>query len=191
MTRKIKVFLLGVLVLALAGCMTYTNNQVTAVAQTAPSEYDDSGACPCSNGLFRIKFDNLAGNPNKETFYTASHGGLTVTIKLYGGDHGKTYVDWSSNLGIDQVIVKGGREGCNYYNYDPEAKSDSRLHAPEMTNPQGTQIIPDISFVAFCWDAELVISKEVTTEFTRYWDWEVRKTVTPEALTLNKGESGT
>ena len=42
---------------------------------------------------------------------------------------GQTF-DWTSNIGVDAVFVKGGPVGGNLYVYDPEATADTGLHAP-------------------------------------------------------------
>ena len=41
--------------------------------------------------------------------------------------HNDKTFDWSSNIGVDAVIVKGGADGTHLYRYDPptEEKSDT------------------------------------------------------------------
>jgi hypothetical protein len=76
-------------------------------------------------------------------------GTLEVDIEVYEDD-GQQFVDWSSNIGVDAVIVKGGEQGANVYFYSPEATSDTGLHAP--TNPNGKYA--NVSHVSFCYDGE-------------------------------------
>jgi hypothetical protein len=78
--------------------------------------------------------------------YTFPDGVNTVTITSDG-----TYFDWTSTLGIDAVIVKGG-PNANVYAYDPPAESfgDTALNSP--TNPSGGPA--QISHIDFCYDEE-------------------------------------
>ena len=71
-----------------------------------------------------------------------SDGTLTVTISNAQND--KTF-DWSSNIGVDAVVVKGGSDGAYLYRYDPpsETTSDSGLTTPGQNA---------ISHVNFCYD---------------------------------------
>src|SRR6266508_119347 len=61
---------------------------------------------------------------------TKSDGTLSVTIDVTGNTF-----DWTSNIGVDAVIVKGG-PNANVYRYDPpaEVKSDTGLHSPFNDN---------------------------------------------------------
>lgn len=75
-----------------------------------------------------------------------SDGTLTVTVSDFTG----TSFDWSSNIGIDAVFVKGG-PGGNLYRYSPEAQSDSNLTPPINDNnnkPYG------VSHISFCYIVE-------------------------------------
>ncbi len=77
---------------------------------------------------------------------TFSDGTLSMTISNYTG----TSFDWSSNMGVDAVFVKGGNVGGFLYLYDPEATSDTGLTTPN--NPNGQPA--NISHVSFCYDEE-------------------------------------
>jgi uncharacterized repeat protein (TIGR01451 family) len=77
---------------------------------------------------------------------TYSDGILEVTTSNNDG----TYFDWSSNIGVDAVIVKGG-PNANAYVYDPpeESTGDTDLHSPINPNndkPYG------LSHIEFCYD---------------------------------------
>jgi uncharacterized repeat protein (TIGR01451 family) len=86
----------------------------------------------------------LKVDPNADGVY--SDGTLQVTISNTQDD--KTF-DWSSNIGVDAVIVKGGADGSYIYRYDPpsEQTSDTGLTAPGQNA---------ISHVNFCYDADVV-----------------------------------
>ena len=71
-------------------------------------------------------------------------GALQVTISGFNDPEG--YFDWTSNLGIDAVFVKGG-PGGDLYEYQG-ATADTNLHPPINGNtgkPYG------ISHISFCW----------------------------------------
>jgi hypothetical protein len=81
---------------------------------------------------------------------TSSDGTLTVTIVVdENGPNGPTF-DWTSDIGVDAVFVKGGPDG-NLYLYDPESTGDSGLHAP--TNPANGKYY-GLSHVSFCYDED-------------------------------------
>ena len=93
--------------------------------------------------------------------------------------------DWTSNLGIDAVIVKGG-PGTDTYVYEPpqEATADTNLHAPVNNDPND----PDngkyygLSHITFCYDGETVFKPLTATKtadgsYDRNIKWELTKTV--------------
>ncbi len=79
--------------------------------------------------------------------FTADGASHSVTLSNVTG----TTFDWSSTLGMDVVVVKGG-PNANGYTYDPPAESlgDTDLHAP--INPANQQPY-GLSHVSFCYDA--------------------------------------
>lgn len=83
-------------------------------------------------------------------------GTLFVTIHSDGINF-----SWTSNIGVDAVIVKGGKVGANVYVYDPPAESfgDSALHAPN--NPSGDPA--EISHVVFCYDDSVATNTPTDT----------------------------
>jgi uncharacterized repeat protein (TIGR01451 family) len=89
-------------------------------------------------------------DPNADGIY--SDGTLTVTISNTQDD--KTF-DWSSNIGVDAVIVKGGSDGTYLYRYDPpsEQTSDSGLTTPGQNA---------ISHLHFCYDVTAVTTGSLT-----------------------------
>ncbi len=70
-------------------------------------------------------------------------GVLFVTLDYMGS--GPDTVDWSSNIGVDAVLVKGGNN-ANVYFYT-EATSDTGLVTPDSS---------DISHVSFCYDEPVI-----------------------------------
>jgi hypothetical protein len=78
-----------------------------------------------------------------------SDGTLTVQIDVRETSQGQVF-DWTSNIGVDAVFVKGGPDG-NLYLYNPEATGDTGLHAP--LNPQNNSFY-GLSHLSFCYDVE-------------------------------------
>src|SRR4029450_6974984 len=58
---------------------------------------------------------------------TYSDGTLSVTIDVRDTAEGQVF-DFTANMGVDAVFVKGGPDG-NLYLYNPEATADTGLHA--------------------------------------------------------------
>jgi hypothetical protein len=73
-------------------------------------------------------------------------GGLVFKIE---NSNGKVF-DWTSNIGIDAVVVKGGNRGSNVYFYKDEATADQNLRSPD--NSQGNT--PAVSHVSACYDED-------------------------------------
>ncbi|HET7272538.1 MAG TPA: hypothetical protein VFI90_15805, partial [Rubrobacter sp.] len=137
-----------------------------------------------SGGPYReLKVDNVNGPFNGT--YTSNDGLLTVTIS----NSTSQYFDWSSNMGVDAVIVKGGDAGDSYV-YDPpkEDTADTDLHPP--VNPNNGELY-GISHVSFCYDLELQVSKTANTSLKRTYDWTIDKSVKPDTWDLFTGDSGT
>jgi LPXTG-motif cell wall-anchored protein len=92
---------------------------------------------------------------------TFTDGTLTVTIEVTETeDDGAALVfNWTSNIGVDAVFVKGGPGGLLYL-YD-ESTGDTGLHAP--VNPQNQKFF-GISHISFCYDADQPTTTTSTTE---------------------------
>lgn len=92
-------------------------------------------------GLTGLKVDrsDVAGDYNDGT--------LAVHIEQAG--NGGKITSWTSNIGVDKVILKGGAggsgadQGSNVYSYDPEATGDT-----DLVVPNGTAL----SHIEFCYD---------------------------------------
>jgi hypothetical protein len=91
--------------------------------------------------------------------------GLRVTINNLTSN--KTF-DWESNFGVDAVFVKSGVSGHNLYIYDPPQESfgDTNLSVPGNN---------EISYISFCYDLELQVSKTAVTSWTNTWTWGIEK----------------
>jgi hypothetical protein len=100
-------------------------------------------------------------------------GTNTVTVTTDG-----VHFSWSSTLGMDAVIAKGG-PNANVYIYDPPAEetSDGNLHSP--INPSNGEPF-GLSHIEFCYDYNLDVSKTADTTFTRTFGWTIDKTVDPD-----------
>jgi hypothetical protein len=132
--------------------------------------------CPVGTIEFKLDFTPASG------VYDDPNSNLVITIQRVDDAIGQVF-NWSSNLGIDVVIVKGG-PNANVYTYSPEASGDSLLHAPL----NGDKYY-GISHVSFCFDYEVDVTKSATPYFTRTFNWTIDKTVTPSVLALFNGES--
>jgi choice-of-anchor A domain-containing protein len=127
--------------------------------------------------LNQFKFD---GEPltSSQTYTDIDNAPVAnPSITLQGTGNSLT---WSSNFGIDLVLMKGGTDGTNIYIYSPSGTSGSGLTVP---TGQG------ISHVTFCWDNPATIKVDKTTNPDSLDD-------TPFNFTLNipsylKGETST
>lgn len=113
--------------------------------------------------------------------YSLDSYGNTVTVSFSGDGR---FVNWSANIAMSAVIVKGG-PGANIYLYDPPATSGSGLRAPD--HPTSGQI-PAISHVTFCWEYRLAAEKDARTTYTRQYYWEIQKTGSHNEITLSEGQ---
>jgi hypothetical protein len=150
-----------------------------------------------------IQPTSIAGNPNCASLgyahelkvepvvdgtYPDNNGPLQATIDTRDTAAGPVF-DWTSNLGVDVVIVKGG-DNADSYVYDPpkEDISDTNLHAPINAN-NGKFF--GLSHISFCYDLELNVSKTANTSLTRTFAWTIDKSVGPDTWDLFRGDSGT
>jgi hypothetical protein len=104
-----------------------------------PTTQPGNPSCPA--GTTTLKVEPVADG-------TFSDGTLTVTIDVRDTAAGQVF-DWTSNIGVDQVIAKGG-PNANLYTYSPESMGDTGLHAP--ANASGK--FAGLSHISFCYDAD-------------------------------------
>lgn len=154
-------------------------NSPAIAASVAPVFVPGNPTCASLGYDFGLRIDP----PNAGTY--SIDGINTVTVTTDDG----VFFDWSSNLEMDAVIVKGG-PNANVYIYDPptEATSDAGLHSP--INPNNGRPFA-LSHIDFCYDYEVKVTKDAQTSFTRTYNWNIEKSVAPEIWSLFAGDSGT
>ena len=119
--------------------------------------------------------------PNAGTYNLPNNlGSVTVTT------NGVSF-SWTSTIGIDAVISKGG-PNANVFVYDPptESKGDANLASP--INPNNGQPF-GLSHIEFCYDIELVVTKTANTTFNRSWTWNIDKSADQTQLLLSQGQN--
>ncbi len=137
----------------------------------------------CAGLGYTLGFKPQPEPPPDGLYQFPADPGNTVTISNNDG----TFFDWASTLGIDAVIVKGGPD-ADAFVYPLESFSDTGLHAP--INHNNDQPFA-ISHIEFCYDYEVTVEKTAETSFTRTFEWDISKTVTPETWDLFTGDTGT
>jgi hypothetical protein len=135
--------LLVLLALSLAVSLDASTPLASPAATAVPTPVDGNPTCPAGTTEFKIE-----PVPSGTTQHVVGGVG-TIEITVY--DSNRRF-DWTSDFGIDIVIVKGG-PNSNLYVYDPptEAFADSDLHAP--INPNNNEPF-ELSHISFCYDVE-------------------------------------
>jgi hypothetical protein len=113
-----------------------------------PVQQPGNPSCPL--GTTTLKVEPVADG-------TFSDGTLTVTIDVRDTSAGQVF-DWTSNIGVDVVIAKGG-PNANVYTYVGESTGDTGLHAP--VGPSGK--FAGLSHISFCYDVEAPTTTPPTT----------------------------
>ena len=119
---------------------------------------------------------------------TFSDDTLTVTIDVTETDDGPVF-DWTSNIGIDAVFVKGGPGGLLYV-YDPPAEStgDTGLHAP--VNPNNDKFF-GLSHLSFCYDVDQATTTTTERDTTTTTTERDTTTTTEQGTTTTAQQGGT
>ncbi len=88
---------------------------------------------------------------------SGSHSDGTLTVTISNFTFGDASFDWTSNIGVDGVVVKDGVDGAHFYRYDPPAEStgDDGLVTPGDEKA--------ISHISFCYDEEEPTPTATTT----------------------------
>jgi uncharacterized repeat protein (TIGR01451 family) len=133
----------------------------------------------CPAGTVGFKLEPVTAGPH-------TSGPLTVAIALVETAGGPTF-DFTSNLPIKTVFVKGGNDS-NAYNYNPSVTADTGLHSP-FNSESGKWY--GLSHIVFCYEVALSVSKTARTSYTRAFEWDLDKSVTPSSWDLFTGDSGT
>lgn len=130
---------------AYAGAPGSTGNGIDPQVETGNPTCEDLG--------YQLGFKPSPEPPPNGIY---SDGVLDITISNNDG----TYFDWSSNIGVDAVLVKGGAD-TNHYVYDPptESTGDTHLHSP--VNPNN-QLPHGLSHMEFCYDIVPSVDVEKT-----------------------------
>jgi len=139
-----------------------------------PPDLKNPTCADLNPGFYEIKFDPPVTG-------SQSLGGMTVNLTMLDLQS----ASWTSNMGIDAVIVKGGEGGANIKYYDPEATADpGPLYAP--LNPSGFPA--NISHVSFCFDYEVSVTKTAVPHLTRTYTWTIDKSADKSTLLLSAGQ---
>ncbi|MGH2748086.1 MAG: hypothetical protein ACRDKB_09205 [Actinomycetota bacterium] len=144
---RARIVLLAVTVLSTATLATVVMPSAGA-SHVTPQEVSGNPSCATlGSGFEELKVEPVSSG-------TFSDGTLTVTLSVSGRSF-----SWSSNIGVDAVLVKGG-PNANAYRYSPEATADSGLTAP--INPNNNEPY-GLSHVSFCYDVEEATTPPPTT----------------------------
>jgi hypothetical protein len=107
---------------------------------SAQSVEEVPGNPTCPEGTTSLKVEPVASGEYSDDV-------LTVNLTVNQTDQGQTF-NWTSNIAVQTVIVKGG-PNANVYSYgSPGSTGDSGLHAP--VNPENQQYY-GLSHVDFCY----------------------------------------
>jgi LPXTG-motif cell wall-anchored protein len=109
--------------------------------------------------------------------------------------------NWSSNVGIDAIYVKGGSEGSYFYGYQPDVSHEGQVVGPGEeatedidlgTPPWKVEGKNQISHVTFCWDDEQgPTTSSSSTSSTTSTSMPTPTTACPGApVDLQEGETG-
>ena len=123
-----------------------------------PEFHDGNPTCEDLQGAGQTWMD-LKVDPVVGGVYT--DGVLTVTVVV----NANGTINWTSNIGVDAVFVKGG-SGGNLYRYDPptESTGDTGLHTP--INPNNGTFFGN-SHLNFCYDVEqgrIIVEKQTNPD---------------------------
>jgi hypothetical protein len=132
-----------------AACLVWVLPGGTAGAtHVTPTQVPGNATCPA--GTTELKVEPVESG-------TFTDGTLTVTLVVTGDTF-----SFTSNIGVDVVIVKGG-PNSNVYDYRPgESTGDTGLHAPANASGQHA----GLSHVSFCYDVEQATTTTAPTTTT-------------------------
>lgn len=130
-----------------------------------PGASNSDKTCAANEGTGQDWIELKVDPPGGGTY---GDGTLSVTITNYTSNS----FDWSSNIGVDAVIVKTGQDGANLYRYDPPSEStgDTNLVTPGNNAT---------SHISFCYD--LVDPTTTTTEAEETTTTQAEETTTTQA----------
>jgi hypothetical protein len=173
---------LALLVALLGGMGVNTMRSGTAsAASVEPGVVAGNPSCVGLGYDFGFK-PNVPSENNPVGTHTIPGTIETITITKSGDS-----ISWTSTLGIDAVIVKGG-PNANVYVYDPPAESFGDTNLVPPTNSANGQPF-GFSHVEFCYDFEVVVTKTAETSLTRTHEWTIDKSADQTELTLSTGQT--
>jgi hypothetical protein len=175
--RKSTAYTVALVVALLFGVLALVEPAIAAPDVPATPIDGNKSCADLGLGDYELR---LEGRQLQNGTYTDGTLSVTLSNSVFSGGELKSF-DWSSNIGVDAVLVKAGT-GENQYLYDPpaESKGDDGLVAYQNRG---------VSHISFCYDLELKVSKTAETSFTRTHGWEIDKSVSPGSLDLFRGDS--
>ena len=154
LTRKILFMVVGAV--AVAGCATDADGPATAELPGGDALL--MGNPSCAEAARRLGRDLGDHETRAEIVALGDKLAPSVEVRLdeqnrvvLSSDDGRA-IDWHSDVGLDAVLVYGGRR-TQAYVYDPEAREDSGLTAPR-SKVDGA---PPVAAVVLCHDEELLL----------------------------------
>ena len=215
---KLVLIAMGALAIALGGVVAFagatsalptTGDGIVPTFVAGNSVYADCVSAPTGQDhIFGLKVENGTVTSYNGTWdktnTSHTHGNdnpLQVTISNSKVSGGVSSFDWSANMPVDYVFVKGGNfgsgEGAVKYDY-----SGYGWGGHPATGPWGDTglVYPkdSISHVLFCTVKKLRVEKTAVASFTREYSWSITKKVkttdgdyaSSGSLSLLNGSSG-
>jgi hypothetical protein len=137
--------------LAVAGCATDADGPVTA--ELPAGEALLMGQPSCGEAARRLGRD-LGRHELRAPLGEPGELSLDEVNRVVIASESGRAIDWRADVGIDAVLVYGGRR-TQAYVYDPEAREDTGLTAPATK----LGVAPPVSEVVFCYDHELTFGE--------------------------------
>jgi LPXTG-motif cell wall-anchored protein len=147
-----------------------------AATHVSPTEVPGNARCP--DGLTELKVEPVEDG-------TFTDDTLTVMVDVRDTPEGQVF-DWTSNIGVDVVIAKGG-PNSNVYTYDPESTGDTGLHAPVVSSGK----FAGLSHISFCYDEDQATTSTTAEETTSTTMEETTSTTAEETSTTAVSPSTT
>jgi LPXTG-motif cell wall-anchored protein len=171
-----------ILVGALPGNVGAAPQQSTPSTTVVPGNPTCGDLAPEGTSWTELKVEPVADG-------TFDDGVLFVTVDVRDTADGPVF-DWTSNIGVDAVFVKGGPIGGTLYLYDPPAESmgDTGLHSP--VNPQNNKF-SGLSHISFCYDEDQATTSTTAEETTSTTAEETTSTTAEETSTTAVSPSTT
>lgn len=182
---KLKLKMVVAAVLAVSGCAAQSDSSsqgvrrepVAVTPSVTPEVLGDNPNCADLGFAYELKIDNVNGP------FTGTYSSADGYLVVQGTSTDGTYFSFTSNVGVDVVIMKGGSDS-NVYRFPNETTGEGGFVSPD--NSSGGPAA--ISHVTFCFDYEVRVAKTAATSFTRDLNWALDKTAGSSALLLSVGQ---